>query len=179
MDISQAVSESRIKNPCRSYADLARELGISKQRVHQIVVRLQLPRKLKLKDRFKDRFSCSECGQSRPNAKKAGYCTSCRHEKSIVPVSCSFCGKLFSMSKSQLLGRVKRYKGLHCSQRCNKLHYFYGTPDNIPPRVSLLKKCVVCEAEFWPPQQVCKANPGRETCSSRCWHKLIILRQVT
>ena len=107
---AQAVVSMRNKSACATLQDIADNLGISRQRVHQILKKEDLRTKHYTQ---KTRFECQVCGKTSSHKFCSVECKKKWHE---IPVTCTTCGKLFTRSRRQLLAHYKEF--LFCSREC-------------------------------------------------------------
>ena len=113
----EAVIQLRQVNPCLKGSDIARTLGISRERVRQILneegMRTAFPQK---------EFICNQCGITfTTKGSSAKFCSmKCYSDSTRVPIICDECGILFHTLRSALIGRYRNRKtdGLYCSKRC-------------------------------------------------------------
>jgi len=96
-----------------SEAELGRILGVSRQRVHDLVNRLELSYLVRLKQWS---FHCVDCG--RPIAGRGiRRCWQCWMKiwgAKMVTLTCDFCGKQFERKESE----ARRHKYHFCSTSC-------------------------------------------------------------
>ena len=124
---AQAVVSMRNKSACATLQDIADNLGISRQRVHQILKKEDLRTKHYTQ---KTRFECQVCGKTSSHKFCSVECKKKWHE---IPVTCTTCGKLFTRSRRQLLAHYKEF--LFCSRECfgkwtGERHGFKAHPEN-------------------------------------------------
>jgi hypothetical protein len=119
-----AIMIYRAKNPYAKQADMARDLGITRERVRQILKKLGLPAVTKDPVVEANRYAnCESCGKkvvARHNSGLARkYCDrECFSSSRVVTIECFICGELFPMNLSQWEVRVRRFKTLTCSMKC-------------------------------------------------------------
>ena len=127
---SLAVVSLRQSRPCDTLAEIGSRVGLTKERVRQILAREGLPTRA-----YSTRvmFACSICGLpcpprplvSYPSATgdRAVFCSpECKRDYHRPQVACEMCGKLFRRHKSLLVRKSKdpRYttRANYCSRRC-------------------------------------------------------------
>ena len=95
-------------------SEIAREAGVSRQRVYQILKQEGLPTKQKIK---KYRYQCPVCGAISP---KKLCSEECKIKWRQIPIICTECGKLFFRYYSQLLADCHRSRvnAFFCSKEC-------------------------------------------------------------
>ncbi len=70
----------RKANPCASEQAVANKIGISRQRVHQHLVKAGLPT-----HHYIYKKKCLECGKILSNVNKSGYCLNCKIKLNKIP----------------------------------------------------------------------------------------------
>jgi len=136
-DTRQKVRELRSTNLCMNMSEIARKVGISRQRVYQILREEGLPTKHHLK---MTQYACVVCGTI--SAHKF-CCDNCKKKWQQIPVICTRCGKLFTRNRHQFLTNYRHFNNsLFCSRDCSSKwwaeHYgFKAYPDHISnkPRI--------------------------------------------
>ena len=130
-DRRKQVRDLRSTNLCMNLSEIASKVGISRQRVYQILRAEGLPTKHHLK---KTRYACAVCGTI--SAHK--FCSDeCKKKWQQIPVICTRCGKLFIRSRHQLLTNYRHYSNtLFCSRDCSSKWWaenygFKSYPDHI------------------------------------------------
>ena len=142
----EVVKKLRIKNPCASAQDIAQKVGISRERVRQILSSEGLEIKSVLRGKPKIRV-CMNCLKEFDNKLKQGkkFCSrKCWSDYSRITLVCQVCGKNFKRRASEViyyfnhpqLGNGKIRESICCSRICNgKLrgsNYGFGLhPENI------------------------------------------------
>jgi Helix-turn-helix domain of resolvase len=124
-DKRKQVKELRNNDLCIKMSKIAKIVGISRQRVYQILKEEGLPTVSKRDGTTipllinKRRLSCvcPVCGKL--SSRK--YCSNeCKNKWNEIPVICSKCGKLFFRNKRQFLSSYRKHNGLlFCSRKCN------------------------------------------------------------
>lgn len=94
-----------------SQAALGRILGVSRQRVHDIVNRLDLGHLVKPKQWS---FYCVDCGQPISGRRRCRSCWRKIYGAEWVTLTCAFCGKQFERKESE----ARRHKFHFCSTSC-------------------------------------------------------------
>jgi len=116
------VKALRSGNLSMRMSEIANKVGISRQRVYQILKKEGLPTRRKQGDipaRYhiiNYRYKCIVCG----TAGTKQFCSDeCKRKWTEIPVICSRCGKLFVRKKRQLLSNYQRHNGLlFCGRKC-------------------------------------------------------------
>ena len=107
----------RKHNPDMTLIEIGNEIGITRERVRQILVSEQLetrstsqiPRPMPL---------CKRCGISVPYRRRTFCSAICQHPAGRVVVNCRYCGKEISLMASIYKSRSDRSKYIHCSRTC-------------------------------------------------------------
>lgn len=129
----------RKDNPCLSYPQIARIVGISDESVRNILITSHLPTKKKI-----IRFHCLACYNIIAN-KNTKFCDrKCHYDYYHIPLECHQCHKIFFRRLSDILYRDERQ---HTHYFCNKVCYgkYLGTtygfsrfPNHIRSRIITL-----------------------------------------
>lgn len=119
----QQVKQARELNPCASATDIARQVGVSRQRVCEILKSENLPTR-----RHIQRRSCIICGTPLPSNQMILCSPECRLEYHHPQVECAWCGKLFRISYKWELFRNERN---FCSTSCRSKRW---SPINLSGR---------------------------------------------
>ncbi len=112
--ISDANTKSKVislrsTNPYMKMSDIGRAVGVSKQRVYQILRKQGLPTKRSVELKYK----CLVCGHSSSNK----FCSKiCKAKWQKIPIVCTNCGKLFFRDKERLLQHHR--EALFCCRKC-------------------------------------------------------------
>jgi predicted RNA-binding Zn-ribbon protein involved in translation (DUF1610 family) len=120
-------------------SEIAREIGISRERVRQLRVKLGVPRNVKLSNR------CFDCGKPmRAGRKRCPECHQAFKDAQWASMRCDNCGKEYVIRASR--ARAKSKKGSKydfCSKRCQGLYAasHWGFIRRPPPRKYT---CPVC-----------------------------------
>ena len=109
----------RWKNPYATQAEIAQVVGVSRERVRQILKSLGLPPVVKNPEHYNP---CGSCGKPMlrvsPTIRKK-YCNkTCQSSAHTVTVECIVCGKLFIMATSRWTMHANRYNSISCSMEC-------------------------------------------------------------
>jgi len=105
--------------PDKPGVEIARELGISRQRVNLILIKGGYSRS---RHRRLLRY-CARCGKELANKVKGYFCLVCYnddlHRRSTVELRCAYCGKGFTRPRGYVNGALKRgYKRFFCRRSC-------------------------------------------------------------
>ncbi len=163
----------RRANPCLSTAAIARKVGLSKQRVWQILSAAGLPTKA-----WRQRYACFRCGAVLERRIKRGLCGKCFKESRRLELVCDVCGRHFLREgKVVVMGAKLGYKSFFCSRKC--LGRFIGEkyglkahPENWRPR-----KCdydlvqALRDAEGWGARRISEALGISERTVYKIWRK--------
>lgn len=105
--------------PHKQQVDIARELGISRQRVHQVIKDLGYPPVVIL-----DIPSyCANCGKKLAKQTKGNLCWNCHladlHTRSLVELTCPQCGRIFFRRRGYVNSQRKcGYRQFFCNRSC-------------------------------------------------------------
>ena len=115
-DTRQRVKELRMSNMFMRMSAIARLIGISRQRVFQILQEEGLPTKHLVKPVNKDQYSCLVCGKISTHK----FCSDeCQKKWQQIPVVCTRCGKLFFRNVHRFLANYRDHSStLFCSRNC-------------------------------------------------------------
>lgn len=123
------VVQLRQANPCASLQQIGSQVGISRERVRQILKRSQQPTRRYIRRQL---YYCLVCGKSTPNK---NWCSQqCKYEYSYPWVECTQCHNLFRRRASNIIHPAydARYtgKGIFCSKKCRGIwltaHYGFA-----------------------------------------------------
>ena len=120
-DRSETVRKLREEDPEISQASMARKIGVSRERVRQILVKLELPAIGKVKRPH----YCDSC--SKPIWKgrfyQRKYCDNiCKRAAHCVTIKCAGCLKLFPMRISDWNRTVRdQHRTISCSMKCRSI----------------------------------------------------------
>ena len=115
-DNKQVVKELREAQPKLQASAIARELGISRERVRQILEALGLPTSFPSPLRV-----CVNdgCDNELPRRSKAKTCSpECFYAYRRTTFICAYCGAEKEILKSRLAVQQKKYKFTYCSKPC-------------------------------------------------------------
>lgn len=116
-----SIRELRNTNPNMQAIVIARQLGVSRERVRQLLVKLNLPTK------FQQHFQCSKCGKKlRCNSRKPSkLCWVCYiedyHKHHTTKLVCPHCNKQFTRKNSYIERESRLGQKLYCSYSCRAL----------------------------------------------------------
>lgn len=135
MKSRNAVLAFRQQNPIMKAVDIARGVGISRERVRQILNKYNLPTAI-----YKVPYICQDCGKILRNGNQnRKWCKECRTNHLKVELVCETCGKSF-LREGWLYRKSQRrgYKHIWCSKQCQGywLGFNFGRVshrDNEPP----------------------------------------------
>jgi len=94
-----------------SQAELGRILGISRQRVHDLIKRLDLSHLVRARQWS---FYCIDCGKPIHGRGRCRPCWRKLYGAEMVTLICDFCGKQFERKESE----TRRHKCHFCSTSC-------------------------------------------------------------
>ncbi len=139
--VAKSVIEIRKVNPCALLKDIGDKVGVTRERVRQILKRANLPTRHYIIKRH-----CAKCGV--PVAGGVKYCAKCHHELHHVKLICDTCGIMFERKLSHILAYPSRMNkrnstlnmkqvGIFCTKKCFGKwagnHFGFKThPENIP-----------------------------------------------
>lgn len=112
-DTRKQVKDLRSSSLCMTMSEIAKRVGISRQRVYQILRKDGFPTKHRV---HKNQYECLVCGT--PSEYK--LCSKkCKKKWQQIPVTCTRCGKLFFRNKHEFLHNYKNHGfALFCSRHC-------------------------------------------------------------
>jgi predicted transcriptional regulator len=118
MAVRELVIKEREASPCATLQQIADKLGVTKERVRQILVSESLPTThWKLRN-----YLCNNCGRNFPaiyGGRRIFCSPECQKAYYEATLQCDECGKLFKLRYSELRKAVKRgYQHFYCSRRC-------------------------------------------------------------
>ena len=115
------VIEFRQKHPNMTLSEIGIEIGISKQRVSQILASEKLETR-SLQNIPLPMPLCKRCGTPVPYRKRI-YCSPiCQRPTGRTIITCNYCGKEVSMMTSVYKTRMISTKYIHCSRICRDNH---------------------------------------------------------
>lgn len=134
----------------RYATEIAERVGVSKQRVHQILARHSITRFAY--DGHSRR--CPDCGCGTRWANRCLLCQTkakdTRHTATLVTLTCEVCGVQFTRRrKLQAIGEKSGYKHIFCGDACKGIHagYTYGWGRNGPAKMVSLT-CDYCHTVY-------------------------------
>lgn len=118
--MNEEVIRLRISYPCMSGAEIARRVGLSRERVRQLLSKSNLINSSVLY--HTQTKHCLVCNKKLSFKNKSGYCLLHRVESNSVPVVCSYCGKLTHRKKCEILREAnhpldKSFCNAHCRSK--------------------------------------------------------------
>ena len=138
LNTRERVEELRMSNLYMSMSAIARTVGISRQRVFQILQEDGLPTKHLARAINKYQYSCLACGKISTHK----FCSNeCKKQWHQIPVVCTRCGKLFFREVHQFLANYRDHSDtVFCSRNCQSrwigAHYgFKSDPNHSGPGV--------------------------------------------
>ena len=113
----QRVFALREEHPDWTLDAIGQEVGVTRERVRQILKKGGMPTKAKRTPRL-----CSVCKIRVETSRK--FCSSeCRKKNSSITFQCSFCGIDVTWARSVYNAQKRRgYKNIHCSRECSIRH---------------------------------------------------------
>lgn len=113
-DVRSRVRDLRSANLLMKMSEIAKIVGISRQRVYQILQQEGLPTKQHIK---KYLYECPVCG----TITSRKFCSSeCRKKWQQIPITCSECGNLFIRNRRKFMNSYHYHSNvLFCSKKCN------------------------------------------------------------
>jgi AraC-like DNA-binding protein len=111
--VRKQVIELRSANLSMTMSEIARRVGMSRQRVFQILREAGLPTKHCVNIK---KYQCLECGAVSPHK----FCSDeCKKKWQQIPIICNGCGKLFFRNVTQFLHNYRKHShALFCSKSC-------------------------------------------------------------
>lgn len=115
----ELVQRIRQTYPASTASEISRILGISRERVRQLLSKAKLLTNFRLPNSL-----CLVCAGEIPAYQK--YCSRiCQYSVHRITIKCAHCEKDFTISKSSYRIRREQNKNLYCSNWC-RLHVFRG-----------------------------------------------------
>jgi hypothetical protein len=112
----------RQENPFLSMVDIAKQLNVSKQRIHFILKQEKLPT---ASIKRKKVVYCKVCGLATKGAKT---CNKCHFKYYFLLVNCAFCHIPFYLKRSEIIRRQNYgYNKIYCGRTC----YYRGQRDGL------------------------------------------------
>lgn len=116
--IREKILHLRQINPELRGSEIAAQLGVSRERIRQLLVELNLP------TRIRSIEACQYCGKlfNTRRGKRKEYCSrTCRKAAIFTTITCSACGLEFKISSKLLQRRLRlKYKHFFCSRSCSR-----------------------------------------------------------
>jgi hypothetical protein len=176
----QKVVRLRKTNPCLTTTSIGNEVGISRERVRQILKSSGLQTR-----KYYKRYVCNNCGEKIiPSAEYNSklFCSrECHDAFYEFSVECAMCGKLFTITNQYINRRLQpssRYNGLDkifCSKLCWQ-NYFRTHVNEILKRTAtwIDLTCDICGKNF--KRRGCSIPESKKDnikakfyCSLKCW----------
>jgi hypothetical protein len=112
-DTRKQVRKLRSANLSMTMSEIAKRVGMSRQRVFQILREEGLPTKHCV---IIKKYQCLECGAVSPHK----FCSDeCKKKWREIPIICNGCGKLFFRDVTQFLHNYRKHNhALFCSRNC-------------------------------------------------------------
>jgi len=104
--VTLEVQQMRQNNPNIKAIDMAREIGVTRERVRQVL------KSLELSTNFRRKWFCRDCGKR--VARYATRCKACYIESRYTFYTCEECGA----TKRIYIADLKRLHPRFCSQKC-------------------------------------------------------------
>ena len=127
------IVQLRKEHPNMTLQEMGEQIGISRERVRQILVSENLStRSIKEVERrtFKPLPRCESCNLP-TKAHNRKYCSSgCRFPGGWTTFACYRCGKENTIETSQYKKRAKYYNHMHCSKSCSTKTYWETKVNN-------------------------------------------------
>ena len=106
----------RNDTPCLTLQQIGDKLGITRERVRQILLNQGKDTKHYI---HKNIYECLECGTTIMGNSHYFCSNTCRNKYKNIPLICEQCGILFYRTEAQLLHSIKRgQKHIYCSRKC-------------------------------------------------------------
>ena len=109
------IIEVLTENPCYSRGEIARQTGLTSERVRQVLNKASLEAGKKIA------WGCASCGSPLSGSEKGGYgfCQKCRQ----IPVACPECERINMWDQTEFLYRIRRFDHAgFCSLHCARHH---------------------------------------------------------
>lgn len=107
----------RKRYPCMTLAAIGRKVGLSRERVRQILVDENVETK-----RMRQSYICLNCRKifiPQPNHRRKSFCSAkCYHEYHSLILICEQCGKPFERLVSRILDQRQKHTYYFCSKIC-------------------------------------------------------------
>ena len=124
-----AYNREKIINYRKNYPEMTleaigNEIGVSKQRVAQVLIEANIETR-SLNKIPKELPLCKRCGKTVSTQRRI-YCSNdCRYPEGKKVINCYYCKKEVILFNSQYKSRITKYTHLHCSRVC----YFKSRKD--------------------------------------------------
>ena len=127
LDTRTRVKEIRATNPCLSMLKIGKQVGISRERVRQILKSEKMRTKIPTKSKT---YTCAVCGKKFSLSPSdiirgcTGLCCSrqCRTKYCAITFICEVCGREFTCPQSEVLYHARNpngpKRGRFCSKQC-------------------------------------------------------------
>lgn len=109
--------ELRKHHPEMTLQEIGTELGISRERVRQILASEKLPTHAIGRPTV-PMPNCAYCGTSLPNRRRKFCGPECQYPNGTSKIPCHFCGKEIILMTSQYKVRTSNANHMHCSRIC-------------------------------------------------------------
>ena len=122
------------ENSFVTLSDIGKQLGISRQRVHQIILRnnnsVGIYKSVKPIVRHRPiakKYYCLDCDKKLLGIRKSNRCNSCSVKSNSITATCGTCGNEFTLLGRQASARranvkfgiVKHSENIFCSKKCS------------------------------------------------------------
>ena len=121
------VVERRLLNPCATLEQIGREVGVTKERVRQILKKYNQPTK-----HFVQRYLCLNCGSVLPTKNKYSpplFCNKkCRYEYAHPLMECEVCGILVRRNVKRMIWEnlhnpLRTGEHIFCGKKCHGIWF--------------------------------------------------------
>ena len=113
---SDKIIALRWTNPCLTLQAIGDQVGVSRERVRQILKRTGLPTK-----HYKQTYTCIVCRNIITHCGNKYFCSQkCRMKYHRIPVECNYCGKIIKRRISEILhysDKIQRNYS-YCNRTC-------------------------------------------------------------
>ena len=117
MTTRDKIKELRERDPSIKAVNLAHILGVSRERIRQILEDENMPTRFDREKKY-----CKVCDKQLYLDNKTGFCwehwTAKEKAKSTLTLICPVCKRPFALQKSQLKARLARNNTISCSYSC-------------------------------------------------------------
>lgn len=130
MTNTEKIKEIRNENPTKKASEIAKELGLTRERVRQILNSLGLPTRFLTPLRI-----ClnEKCVNEITRTSKAKTCSPlCFYEHHREIFKCAYCGEAKMMLKTILAIQRQKYTNTYCSKPCRSRGIWVGRKEKIP-----------------------------------------------